>query len=150
MRSRLVSLVAVATLIFAACAGTPGATTAPSAAPATAAATPGAATPAAGGGTTLRAARLADAYNFFHPVQAQTGNQFQWWSCIFNTLVNVAADSKTITPGIADSWEASADATTYTFKLHPGVKWHDGAPFTAKDVVFTATWFAQNPAAYKG
>ena len=91
-------------------------------------------------------ARLADAYNFFHPVQDQTGNQFQWWNCLFNTRVTVDADSKTITPGLADTWEASADATTYTFHLHPGVKWHDGVAFTAQDVIYSATFFAQDGA----
>src|SRR5437763_16763204 len=31
----------------------------------------------------------------------------------------------------------SKDGTVFTVKLKPGVKWHDGAPFTARDVVFT-------------
>ena len=155
MKLRLITALAAVGLVFSACSSTPGATTAPTAAPsaaATAAATaaPTAAPTAAGASGVLRVARLADAYNFFHPVEAQTGNQFQWWSCLFNTLVIVKSDSKTIAPGIADSWEASADAATYSFKLHPGVKWHDGTPFTAKDVVFTATWFAQNADAFKG
>lgn len=39
----------------------------------------------------------------------------------------------------------SADGTTVTWKLKPGVKWHDGKPFTADDVVFT--WeYAKDPA----
>ena len=39
----------------------------------------------------------------------------------------------------------SADGTTVTWKLKPGVKWHDGKPFTADDVVFT--WqYAADPA----
>ncbi len=40
-------------------------------------------------------------------------------------------------PGLAKSWEISPDGMTYTFRLHENVKWHDGAPFTADDVVFT-------------
>ena len=40
-------------------------------------------------------------------------------------------------PWLADSYTWSADFMTLTFKLHPGVKWSDGQPFTAKDVVFT-------------
>jgi peptide/nickel transport system substrate-binding protein len=74
----------------------------------------------------------------------------QEWSLIFNTLVDVAADSQTVTPGLADTWTASPDATMFTFHLHPGIKWSDGTPFTAQDVVFSATWGAQNFTAFKG
>ncbi len=38
---------------------------------------------------------------------------------------------------LAESWEISADQLTWTFKLRPGVTWHDGEPFTANDVKFT-------------
>lgn len=40
-------------------------------------------------------------------------------------------------PGLAKSWEASADGLTYTFHLQDNVKWHDGKPFTSEDVVFS-------------
>ncbi len=40
-------------------------------------------------------------------------------------------------PGTADSWEIAEDGITYLFHLNPTVKWHDGTPFTAADVVFT-------------
>ena len=39
-------------------------------------------------------------------------------------------------PGLAVSWKAVND-TTWEFKLRKGVKFHDGSPFTADDVVFT-------------
>lgn len=38
---------------------------------------------------------------------------------------------------MATSWEISDDGLTYTFHLHPDVKWHDGTPLTAADVQFT-------------
>ncbi|MBP2228425.1 peptide/nickel transport system substrate-binding protein [Azospirillum agricola] len=44
-------------------------------------------------------------------------------------------------PSLAKSWTVSPDGLTYTFKLFENVTWHDGKPFTAKDVVFSASKF---------
>ena len=41
------------------------------------------------------------------------------------------------TPELATSWETSPDGKVWTFTLREGVKWQDGEPFTADDVVFT-------------
>ena len=38
---------------------------------------------------------------------------------------------------LAESWEYNADFTELTMKLRKGIMWHDGQPFTSKDVVFT-------------
>jgi peptide/nickel transport system substrate-binding protein len=43
----------------------------------------------------------------------------------------------TIVPDLAKSWSWSPDNKALTFKLEEGVKWHDGKPFTAKDVACT-------------
>jgi peptide/nickel transport system substrate-binding protein len=46
-------------------------------------------------------------------------------------------DGQTIIPDLAQRWEVSADGKRYTFHLRRGVKFHDGAPFTAEDVKAT-------------
>src|SRR5262252_3939520 len=40
-----------------------------------------------------------------------------------------------VIPDLAKSWTVSEDGLTYTFSLREGVKFHDGAPLTAEDVV---------------
>jgi peptide/nickel transport system substrate-binding protein len=54
---------------------------------------------------------------------------------VYDALVMRDKDLKVI-PGLATSWERLND-TTWRFKLRPGVKFHDGSPFTAEDVVFS-------------
>ncbi len=40
-------------------------------------------------------------------------------------------------PDLAESWESNPELTQWTFKLKPGVLWHDGQPLTSADVKFT-------------
>jgi peptide/nickel transport system substrate-binding protein/oligopeptide transport system substrate-binding protein len=59
---------------------------------------------------------------------------------IFDRLVECEATGpgeSAIVPGLAASWEISKDGLTYTFHLRPGVRFHDGSPLTAADVVYT-------------
>lgn len=55
---------------------------------------------------------------------------------IYEGLLRYDHDLKPM-PGLAESWEISPDGLTYTFHLHKNVVWHDGEPFSAKDVLFT-------------
>ncbi len=54
---------------------------------------------------------------------------------VFETLVATDSSQRRI-PGLAESWKALSD-TEWEFKLRKGVKWHNGEPFTAEDVVAT-------------
>lgn len=42
-----------------------------------------------------------------------------------------------IVPGVAESWNTSADGLTWTFKLRPDARWSDGRPLGAEDFVFS-------------
>jgi peptide/nickel transport system substrate-binding protein len=53
---------------------------------------------------------------------------------MFDRLI-MPDDKQQLLPGLAVSWKPIND-TTWEFKLRKGVKFHDGSPFTADDVVF--------------
>ena len=55
---------------------------------------------------------------------------------IFDGLTSVNERGE-ITPALAERWEVSQEGTQYTFYLRHDVLWHDGAPFTAEDVIYT-------------
>ncbi|MEM3132412.1 MAG: ABC transporter substrate-binding protein, partial [Sulfolobales archaeon] len=57
-------------------------------------------------------------------------------SNLFNKLVTLDFNYNVI-PDLAESWEASSDGRTFTFYLRKDAKWHDGTPFTCKDVKYT-------------
>ncbi|MDX9893549.1 MAG: peptide ABC transporter substrate-binding protein [Patescibacteria group bacterium] len=42
-----------------------------------------------------------------------------------------------LVPDLASAWEISEDQKIYTFTLKPNLKWHDGQPLTADDIIFT-------------
>jgi peptide/nickel transport system substrate-binding protein len=56
-------------------------------------------------------------------------------SHIFERLVETNPQTRLV-PGLAESWKTLSD-TTWEFRFRKGVKWHDGSPFTAADVIFT-------------
>src|SRR5438477_3238068 len=76
-------------------------------------------------------------------LEESTRAALQPMMAVFNNLVmyrqDVAQNSlQSIVPDLATGWNWSEDGKELTFPLHQGVKWHDGKPFTAKDV--KCTW----------
>jgi len=65
---------------------------------------------------------------------------------IFSSLVHFDWPSQTVEPGLLESWEVGQDQKTWTLKLRPGLKWSDGQPLTADDVLFTWNDVIYNPA----
>ncbi|MBW4636523.1 MAG: ABC transporter substrate-binding protein [Iphinoe sp. HA4291-MV1] len=56
---------------------------------------------------------------------------------IYKGLINENAFTNKLEPGLAESWSISRDRQRITFILKPGLKWSDGKPLTADDIVFT-------------
>ncbi|WP_229670913.1 ABC transporter substrate-binding protein [Deinococcus aquiradiocola] len=75
------------------------------------------------------------------PVNLDPGNasdspSLQVQTQIYDRLVNFKPGTSTPAPGLAVSWTANAQGTVWTFKLRPGVKFHDGTPLNADAVIF--------------
>jgi len=54
---------------------------------------------------------------------------------VFDTLVHYADTSSDVEPGLAVQWSVSKDGLLWTFRLRPGVSFHDGTPLSAQRVV---------------
>jgi oligopeptide transport system substrate-binding protein len=68
------------------------------------------------------------------------GYDWQNWSMIkslFDGLMDYEAGTATLRTDLAESYEISPDGLTFTFKLHPGVKFHNGRELTADDVKYS-------------
>ena len=57
-------------------------------------------------------------------------------TAMFEGLARLDARSLEPVPGVAESWEISADGKTYTFHLRPDARWSDGRPVTAQDFCY--------------
>jgi len=55
---------------------------------------------------------------------------------VFEGLTRISRTGEVV-PALAESWQVSEDGKVYTFKLHSGVKFHDGTTFDAEDVKFS-------------
>ncbi|HEY7092796.1 MAG TPA: ABC transporter substrate-binding protein [Ktedonobacterales bacterium] len=83
----------------------------------------------------------------FNPFLNGSVNSYGQFGPIYETLMFFNRADGTSKGWLADSATYSSDATQITFKLHPGIKWTDGQPFTANDVVFTFNVMKQYDAA---
>src|SRR5215469_6060952 len=54
---------------------------------------------------------------------------------IYDSLIRYKPGTVEVEPGLAQSWDVSADGLTYTFHLRKGVKYHDGSAFDAQALV---------------
>ena len=92
------------------------------------------------GGVTVTIGQVSEVANLNPTLYPRTPDQ-NLQCLIFDGLVKPQPDLS-FGPSLAESWDVSEDGKLYTFHLRKDVKWHDGQPFTASDVVFTFTSLA--------
>ncbi|MDN3357505.1 ABC transporter substrate-binding protein [Actinomadura sp. DC4] len=72
----------------------------------------------------------------FSPLAPSSGPDNQVMSMLDQSLLAVDPNYK-LQPQLAEKYDVSPDAKTFTFHLRPGLTWSDGQPFTAQDVLFS-------------
>jgi peptide/nickel transport system substrate-binding protein len=73
----------------------------------------------------------------FNPITANETSSLDLIYWLFEGLVKKNQITHEIEPGMAERWIMDPDKKTWTFFLRKGVRWSDGQPFTADDVLFT-------------
>jgi peptide/nickel transport system substrate-binding protein len=81
------------------------------------------------------------AFGFPSPFAYAAGIGYYQMSLLYDTLLWKDSAGRLL-PWLARRFERSQDGSTWTFELREGVRWHDGQPLTAEDVVFTFEYSA--------
>ncbi|MGD9804921.1 MAG: ABC transporter substrate-binding protein [Hyphomicrobiaceae bacterium] len=69
-------------------------------------------------------------------LEARPGNAV-YQAAMYDSLVGFDFAKGGTGPGVAESWQLADDGLSWTFKIRPGQKWHNGDPVTAHDVKFS-------------
>jgi peptide/nickel transport system substrate-binding protein len=87
----------------------------------------------------------------FNPLLTADATSADMLDEVFDTLVRLDPRTGAMVPALAERWEMSPDGTEVTFWLRRDVRFHDGVPLTAADVVFTfdAIYDPRVPTSYK-
>jgi peptide/nickel transport system substrate-binding protein len=89
------------------------------------------------GGTFRVGMITAGSAETINPAHAVNNSDLLRIAQLYDNLFTVGPDVKTLVPALALSAEPNKNATVWTLKLRPNVKWHDGKAFGADDVVYT-------------
>ncbi len=73
----------------------------------------------------------------FNPITASDLSSRDVYRLLFSSLITFNWPKQEVEPGLLESWSVADDKKTWTLKLRKGVRWSDGQPLTAEDVVFT-------------
>ncbi len=81
----------------------------------------------------------------FNPITANEQSSEEIYRHLFASLLGFDWPSQSVSPGLADWWTNSPDGKTWTFRLRKNLRWSDGEPLTADDVIFTWNDVIYNP-----
>lgn len=79
-----------------------------------------------------------------NPPMAFLTDSYTIFNLVYDTMYELALDNS-FTPSLADSVTTSPDGKVWTYKIHPGIRWHDGEPLTAHDIAFTYNFYHAHP-----
>ena len=96
-------------------------------------------------GGTLTLSTISGPKTFNLAISTETSST-QILDYLFEGLVETSWLTAEVEPGLAERWESSEDGLVWTFYLRQDVRWADGAPFSADDVVFTFSRIIYNDA----
>src|ERR1700730_15679876 len=82
-------------------------------------------------GGTLRVS-VDQAASIIHPMRTRVNPEYLISELLYSNLTRLKTDM-TVEPDLALSWSADEALAEWTFKLRPGLAFHDGSPCTAKD-----------------
>lgn len=88
-------------------------------------------------GGALVSSTIGEGPKTFNPFNTKDATSATMAEVMFDGLVSSKPDTGEVVPKLAKSFKISPDGKTYTFQLRHGIKWSDGKPITADDVVFT-------------
>lgn len=92
-----------------------------------------------GGGGSDKALLIARGMdvNSLDPSRAYCDTCQIFMTAVYETLIGLDKDNKTLVPRLATKWESNAEQTEFTFTLDPNAKFADGSPVTSTDVKFS-------------
>jgi peptide/nickel transport system substrate-binding protein len=80
---------------------------------------------------------ITDDVDSLNPFTGIVSTSYEMYQLMYPTLTDYGADDFAAAPGLAESWQESADKTTWTYKIRSGLTWSDGQPLTARDAAYS-------------
>jgi len=93
--------------------------------------------PASSTGKVVLTVGMTEDIDSANPFTGIAAVSYEIFQMEYPTLTEYDAGDFHIVPGLAESWQESADHTTWTYKIRSGLTWSDGVPLTAKDAAYS-------------